>query len=44
VRLVDLETYYSLTDIMDHNDALDLRQDVQRELHERQMEKMNDGR
>lgn len=42
--LRDIETHYSIMDVVYHNDALDLKHAVQAEQHERQLEKMKDGR
>lgn len=37
VPLRDLDTYYTLSDVLDHNDALDVVEELERLAHERAM-------
>jgi hypothetical protein len=42
--LADLDLHYSLTDVLDHNEALDLKQEAERLANERAAEDMKNGR
>jgi hypothetical protein len=39
-----LDTHYSLSDVLNHNDALDLKQEAERLAQERAAEEMRNGR
>jgi hypothetical protein len=39
-----MDTHYTLLDVLDHNDALDLKIEAERMAHERLEEKMSRGR
>lgn len=42
VSLHAIETQYSLTDVLNHNEALDLQEAAEREAHNRARERMKD--